>query len=87
MKKIIVIAPHPDDETLGCGGTLLRHKAEGDEIHWLIVTTITENSSYEKEFVKLRQQEIERVASAYGFSSVHQSHFMTAELDLVPKKN
>ena len=23
IKKIIVISPHPDDETLGCGGTLL----------------------------------------------------------------
>jgi len=31
-QKILCIAPHPDDETLGCGGTLLRHKHEGDEI-------------------------------------------------------
>ena len=30
MKKIIfVIAPHPDDEVLGCGGTLLRLNDEG----------------------------------------------------------
>ena len=39
MNKVLVIAVHPDDETLGCGGTLLRHKDEGDEIYWLIVTT------------------------------------------------
>ena len=37
MSKVLVIAPHPDDETLGCGGTLFRHKANGDEIYWLIV--------------------------------------------------
>ena len=43
MNKVIVIAPHPDDETLGCGGTLLRHKLEGDEIHWMIMTKMDEN--------------------------------------------
>jgi len=27
--KTLVVAPHPDDELLGCGGTLLRRTAEG----------------------------------------------------------
>ena len=31
--RITVIAPHPDDETLGCGGTILNHKDKGDEIN------------------------------------------------------
>ena len=34
--KTIVIAPHPDDEVLGVGGTLLRRKAEGAKVAWLI---------------------------------------------------
>ena len=29
---VLVIAVHPDDETLGCGGTLLRHIAAGDTV-------------------------------------------------------
>lgn len=38
MKKVLVIAPHPDDEVLGCGGTMLRHIDEGDEVTVCIVT-------------------------------------------------
>ena len=38
--KTIVIAPHPDDETLGVGGTLLRRKSEGGSLAWVIVTTM-----------------------------------------------
>lgn len=40
MNNILAIAVHPDDETLGCGGTLLRFKAEGASIHWLLITAI-----------------------------------------------
>ena len=28
MKNILIIAPHPDDETLGCGGTLLKLRSK-----------------------------------------------------------
>ena len=37
MNKALVLVVYSDDETLGCGGTLLKHKANGDEIHWLIL--------------------------------------------------
>lgn len=38
MKKVCVIAVHPDDETLGCGGTILKHHKNGDEVHCVFVT-------------------------------------------------
>lgn len=38
MKKILVIAPHPDDEILGVGGTMIKHIKKGDEVYVCIVT-------------------------------------------------
>lgn len=36
--KVLVFAPHRDDEILGCGGTLLKRKAAGDHIAVCLVT-------------------------------------------------
>ena len=36
-KKVLVIAAHPDDEVLGCGGTIARHADAGDQVHILIM--------------------------------------------------
>lgn len=36
--NVLVFAPHPDDEILGCGGTIARHIAEGDKVDVCIVT-------------------------------------------------
>lgn len=39
MANVLVIAPHPDDEVLGCGGVIARHAAQADEVTVAIVTT------------------------------------------------
>lgn len=36
--NILVVAPHPDDEVLGCGGTIARYTNEGDTVYVCIVT-------------------------------------------------
>jgi N-acetylglucosamine malate deacetylase 1 len=36
-RRIAVVAAHPDDEVLGCGGTIARHALEGDQVHVLIL--------------------------------------------------
>ncbi len=77
--KILVIAPHPDDETLGCGGTILRHKNEGDEVHWLIVTNYSEND----DAYITRQKEIQDVAKAYNFDSTLKLNIETTKLDSI----
>ena len=84
MKRHLVIAPHPDDETLGCGGTLLRARAEGDGIYWLIVTGISEAQGFAAERVASRDAEINRVSEAYGFAETIRLDFPTTTLDAVP---
>jgi LmbE family N-acetylglucosaminyl deacetylase len=37
MDSVLVVAAHPDDEVLGCGGTIARHAGAGDEVQVLIV--------------------------------------------------
>lgn len=38
MRKAAVVAPHPDDETLGCGGTIKKLQLSGFEIVWVLMT-------------------------------------------------
>jgi LmbE family N-acetylglucosaminyl deacetylase len=81
MKKVIVISAHPDDETLGVGGTLLRHKENGDQIHWLIVTNIFESHGFSKERVISRQLEISKVSDMFSFDKVVKLDYPTMKLD------
>ncbi|MBT5400695.1 PIG-L family deacetylase [bacterium] len=76
MNKVLVVAVHPDDETLGCGGTLLKHKFNGDEIHWLIATEMKDS-----EGVKQRDNEIDKVGIFYDFDSVNRLGLSTTKVD------
>ena len=84
MKRYIVVAPHPDDETLGCGGSLLRWKHEGAYICWLIVTGMDQELGYTQQQMEERQRLIEEVAAAYGFDSVYKMGLPTTRLDTIP---
>lgn len=81
---VLIVAPHPDDETLGCGGTLLKHQAAGAELHWVIVTTGTETQGYSPEWQARRRAEIRAVAEGYGFRAVHELGWPTTRLDDLP---
>ena len=39
MSRILAISPHPDDESIGCGGTLRRHVADGDAVRVVFLTS------------------------------------------------
>ena len=62
MKKVLFVAPHADDETLGCGGTILKLAAQGYEVHWMLVTGMSAGEEFSQFQVDARDQEIKLVA-------------------------
>ena len=83
-ENVLVVAVHPDDETLGCGGTLLRHSAAGDHVHWLLVTALREADGWPAERLRERRKTVAAVAAAYGMAGVHDLGFPAMGLDRVP---
>jgi LmbE family N-acetylglucosaminyl deacetylase len=81
---VLIISVHPDDETLGCGGAILRHVAAGDEVHWVIVTQGYE-PRFSPEVQATKAAEVERVAAAYGMKQFYKLGFHTTKLDHVPQ--
>ncbi len=87
MSKVIVISPHPDDETLGCGGTLLKHRAAGDTIGWIIITGKTKEHGFSGTEITQREKEIKRVSQMYGFKTLSNMNLPTMHLDEIPLKD
>lgn len=81
---VLAIAVHPGAETLGCGGTLFRHAAAGDVIHWLIVTATTA-PDFSSERIATQERQIAAVTEAYGFASTRWLRFPSTRLETVPK--
>lgn len=67
--NILVVSPHPDDETLGAGGTILRLMQEGNAVSWLNITGIQGNPDYSTEYRKNRERQLNNIEKFYDFSS------------------
>ncbi len=80
-KTILVIAAHPDDEVLGCGGTIALHAKSGDRVTIVIVCE-GESLRYGKEGVEQRAH-IRRAAQTLGVEDVRLLEFSDQRLDTV----
>lgn len=83
-ENVLVIAVHPDDETLGCGGTLLRHLTAGDKTNWLVVTEMSKERNYTEAQITRREEQINQVAALYEFVSVTRLGIDAGYVDALP---
>lgn len=87
MKKILVIAAHPDDEILGCGGTIATHIAKGDQVQTHILAegiTSRKQSGQNEELSYLHQSAIE-ANKILGVNDIHLHHFPDNSMDTVSR--
>ena len=82
--KILVVSPHPDDETLGCGGTLLKHKEILDKVYWLNITNISVKEGWDKNKVLNREKEIVKVKKKYNFDKTFDLKYPSTKIDTIP---
>jgi LmbE family N-acetylglucosaminyl deacetylase len=78
-KRVLVIAPHPDDETLGVGGTIAKYAEEGSEVTVLVVSghlpPLYPRDSYERTVSEAKQ--------AFEILGVSKSRFLEIPTGMV----
>lgn len=81
--RVLCLAAHPDDETLGCGGTLLKHRAAGDEVH-LLVATVAYAPRWSEALIAQKRKECTTAAEILGVREIHYLGFRTMHLRALP---
>jgi len=81
MKNILVLAAHPDDETLGLGGTISRLTSEGNNVR---VLTFTDGESSRGTMGKNRNPKLQDVSKILGVTSFESANFPDNAMDSVP---
>jgi LmbE family N-acetylglucosaminyl deacetylase len=90
-KKVLVIAAHPDDEALGCAGTIVRHVSSGDMVHVVFMTNGVgsrfENADNADNAIYERKIAAQEAANILGIEKIHQFDFPDNRMDTVPLLN
>jgi LmbE family N-acetylglucosaminyl deacetylase len=84
--KILIIAAHPDDEVLGCGGVIAKHAELGDEVYCLILGEGENSRSNRAEKLKIEKLQKDGVAAAeiLGIKEIVFHNFPDNSFDSIP---
>lgn len=81
--KVLVVATHPDDEVLGCGGVIARYSAEGASVQVLVVTRGSADI-FPAEFIEQGRRELAEAHRILGVSEVRFLDLAAPKLDTIP---
>lgn len=88
-EKILVVVAHADDEAIGCGGTLLKHQHNGDEVVIIYMTdgvgARTENARSEGSIAKKQRLSAQlQACQKLNISKFYNFDFPDNRMDQVP---
>ncbi len=82
-KNILVIAPHPDDEVLGCGATMAKYASAGHKV-FVLVATRGSKKLYADDRIENVRNEALRAHKVLGVTETFFLDFPAPELDTIP---
>ncbi len=85
-QRILVLAPHPDDELLGVGGTMARCAAEGAEVYVAILTK-GYPPQFKEEFIEAGRREVREAHRLLGVQETIMLTLPTAAVDTLPQRD
>ncbi len=86
-KNILILAAHPDDEVLGCGGTIARYSAEGNFIHVAFLSDGVYSREDKKDIkdkeLSLRREAAKSALKVLGVQSISFNNFPDNQMDTI----
>ena len=85
--KILVIVAHPDDEVLGCGGTIIKHSQNGDSIDLIVMSNGEDARINKKDIhkkIKQRYNALEKSSKILGINNIYKFDLPDNKFDSLP---
>lgn len=85
MKRILVVAAHPDDEVLGCGGTIAKHISKKDKVFVIFMANgVGSRNLVSKKDLKDRMTSSKLAKNILGITSCYHLNFPDNKMDSIP---